>query len=380
MFAPYVFQSATRIRFGRGVAAEAAVAIGGLGARVLVVHGRDRDRAGWLLQALAAAGLAVEGMPCAGEPDLDALEASLAIARAFAPDVVVGLGGGAAMDMAKALAALTGAPGGPMDHLEVVGRGLPLSHALLPFVAIPTTAGTGSEVTRNAVIGVPARGVKVSLRDDRMLARVALVDPALTDGTPAHVTLASGLDAVVQVIEPYVSARANPMTDALCLAAIPMGLQALARLCADPGDRAARDAMAQVSLWGGLALGNAGLGAVHGLAGVLGGRTGAAHGALCGALLGPVLVANRQAAASGSVAAERLGHVERLLREGWGVGPEGVADWTTQHGLPRLRDMGVSAADLPPIIAGAQASSSMKGNPVALTDGALTALMQAALA
>ena len=379
MIAPYGFQTAGRIRFGRGVASEAVAAIRGFGARVLVVHGRDAARADWLVHGLASAGMALTGWPCAGEPDLSALEAALATVRAFGPDVVVGLGGGAAMDLGKALAALAQAPGGPMDHLEVVGRGLPMAHPILPFVAIPTTAGTGSEVTRNAVIGVPARGVKVSLRDERMLARLALVDPALTDATPPAVTLASGLDAVVQVIEPYVSLRANPVTDALCLAAIPMGLQALARLIEAPADPAARDAMAQVSLTGGIALSNAGLGAVHGLAGVLGGRTGAAHGALCGALLGPVLVANRQAAAPGSAAAERLDRVAAMLREGWGVGPEGIAGWAAARGLPGLAAMGVSAADVAPVVSAAQASSSMKGNPVALPDAALACALEAAL-
>jgi hypothetical protein len=166
-----------------------------------------------------------------------------------------------------------------MDHLEVVGRGLPLTEAPLPFIAIPTTAGTGSEATKNAVIGLHDQGRKVSLRDDRMLARLAIVDPALTDGTPWAVTLASGLDAVTQVIEPFVSVKATPYTDAISAPAISAGLMALQRL-RQGEDQDARDALAWVSLSGGLALANAGLGAVHGLAGVIGGLCPAPHGAV----------------------------------------------------------------------------------------------------
>jgi alcohol dehydrogenase class IV len=196
------------------------------------------------------------------------------VVKGFRPDWVAALGGGAAIDLGKALAALIPAPDGPMEHLEVVGKGLPLKVPPLPFIAIPTTAGTGAEVTRNAVIGLPDHGRKVSLRDERMVARVAIVDPALTDGCPRGVTLASGLDAVTQVIEPFVSVKATPYTDALARPAIATGMAALMRLMQGE-DPEARDRLAWVSLCGGLALSNGGLGAVHGFAGVIGGMTGA---------------------------------------------------------------------------------------------------------
>lgn len=364
-----------QILFGRGTAAQAAPRLAALGARGVIVHGARASRAAPLIEATGA-----RAISCPREPDLEMLTAALETARAHAPDWVAAIGGGAALDLGKALAGLIPQPGVPLDHLEVVGRGLPLSVPPLPFVAIPTTAGTGAEATKNAVIGVPdgANARKVSLRDDRMLARLAIVDPALTDGCPWPVTLASGLDAVVQVIEPYVSSKANPLTDALCRPAIGRGLRALMRLRAGE-DAAARDDMALVSLTGGIALANAGLGAVHGLAGVIGGVTGAAHGAICGSLLAPVLAANR-AQASGEPAA-RLAEVQGILAEALAVpqaqGFVALADWVRDAGLPRLADLGLGAADHARVAAAAQGSSSMKGNPVALSDDALVGIMSA---
>ncbi|MFN3576422.1 MAG: iron-containing alcohol dehydrogenase [Tabrizicola sp.] len=363
-----------RILFGRGEAAKAPDLVRGFGARALVVHGAHPARAAWLVEAMGPGTLA---LPCAGEPSLSDLEAALATARAHRPACVVALGGGAALDLGKALAALVPAPDGPMAHLEVVGKGLPLRVDPLPFVAIPTTAGTGAEVTKNAVIA--AEGRKVSLRDDRMVARLAIVDPALTDGCPRGVTLASGLDAVTQVIEPFVSVKATPYTDALTRPAIATGMRALMRLMQGE-DAEARDRMAWVSLCGGLALANSGLGAVHGLAGVIGGMTGAAHGAICGALLGPVLAANR-AAAQGRARA-RLDEVCALLAEVLGSSaaeaPAALQAWSRAEGLPDLAALGVADEDHAGIAAAALSASSMKGNPVALSEALLRGILAAA--
>jgi len=368
-----------RILFGRGEAAKVPALIAGFGRRVLVVHGASAARADWLMDGLAVQGAEITRLACCGEPDLPALEAAIAATRAFAPQVVVGIGGGAVLDMAKALAALIPAPGGVMDHLEVVGRGLPLTAQPLPFIAIPTTAGTGAEATRNAVIGVPAHGRKVSLRNEAMLARVAIVDPALTDGCPRGITLASGLDAVTQVIEPYISGRATPFTDAITRPAIAQGLAALQRLM-EGEDAGARDALAYVSLTGGMALANGGLGAVHGLAGVIGGLTGAAHGAICGVLLGPVLTANRARAPEGSVAAARMDDVAGWLSQAFGAadGPGALADWARAQGLPRLTALGLSAVQQQTVAEAALVSSSMQGNPVVLSADDLMAVMSAA--
>jgi alcohol dehydrogenase class IV len=268
-----------------------------------------------------------------------------------------------------------------LDHLEVVGKGLPLEQAPLPFVALPTTAGTGSEVTKNAVIGVPEHGRKVSLRDKRMLANLAVVDPALTDNTPRSVTLASGLDAVTQVIEPYVSCKANRLTDALCRDAIPQGLHALVTLM-DGEDAYARDDLAWTSLCGGLALANSGLGAVHGLAGVIGGMTTAPHGAVCGALLPHVLMANIAAHDLPAQSRRRLERVRNWIASALMVAPETaferLAEWSQHHGLPTLGEMGVEAKDIERIAEASVASSSMKGNPVPLSVGQLANIQRAA--
>ncbi|WP_374397891.1 iron-containing alcohol dehydrogenase [Tabrizicola sp.] len=373
---PFGITAPGRILFGRGEAAKAPALIRAFGPRGVVVHGANPARAAWLVEALGPDTLA---LPCAGEPTLADLETGLTAARAHRPGWVVSLGGGAALDLGKALAGLIPAPGGPMQHLEVVGKGLPLKADPLPFIAIPTTAGTGAEVTKNAVIGLPDLGRKVSLRDDRMVARLAIVDPALTDHCPKGVTLASGLDAVTQVIEPFVSIKATPYTDALARPAIGTGMKALMQLMQGE-DPEARDRMAWVSLCGGLTLANAGLGAVHGLAGVIGGLTGAAHGAICGALLGPVLAVNREAASG--AARNRLDEVCAVLAEVLGStaeeAPVALQAWAWAQGLPGLAALGVAEDWHRQIAAAALQASSMKGNPVSLDLPALHTVLAAA--
>lgn len=373
---PFGITSPGRILFGRGEATKAPDLIRAFGPRGVLVHGANPSRAAWLVTAL---GPDVLTLACTGEPTLSDLEAALAAARNHRPDWVCALGGGAALDMGKALAALIPAPDGPMEHLEVVGKGLPLKADPLPFIAIPTTAGTGAEVTKNAVIGLPDLGRKVSLRDERMVARLAIVDPALTDGCPKGVTLASGLDAVTQVIEPYASGRATPYTDALARPAIGLGMEALMRLMRGE-DPDARDRMAWVSLCGGLALANAGLGAVHGLAGVIGGMTGAAHGAICGALLGPVLHANRAAAEGPALA--RLEEVCTILAEVLGAtaseAPVALQAWAWAEGLPGLAALGVTEDQHADIARASLSASSMKANPVALSEAALRDILDRA--
>ena len=371
---PFAITSPGRILFGRGEAGKAPALLRGFGAQGLIVHGANPARLAGFLADLDVGQDGIATLTCAAEPSLPMLEEALTLARAHAPDWVLGLGGGSVMDLAKALAGLIPARGGPMDHLEVVGRGLPLTEAPLPFIAIPTTAGTGSEATKNAVIGLPDQGRKVSLRDDRMLARLAIVDPALTDGTPWAVTLASGLDAVTQVIEPFVSVKATPYTDAISAPAIGAGLMALQRL-RQGEDQDARDALAWVSLSGGLALANAGLGAVHGLAGVIGGLCPAPHGAVCGALLAPILRVNRDHAEAGSEAARRLDLVFATIAERLGGtakdAPDTLAHWAKAAGLPGLTAMGFVPDWQHKTAEAALGASSTKGNPVVLPHAAL---------
>ncbi|MTD99013.1 iron-containing alcohol dehydrogenase [Paracoccus sp. YIM 132242] len=376
MVPPFAFATATEILFGRGQAGAAAARVADLGRRVLLVYGRDARRADWLADALTGS---VTRFAVPREPDVDLITDG--IAAAAGAEVVVALGGGAVIDAGKAIAALVPATRPMLDHLEVVGQGLPLDHPPLPFVAIPTTAGTGAEVTRNAVIGVPDHRRKVSLRDARMLPRLAIVDPALTDGCPRAVTLASGLDAITQVIEPYVCTRANPLTDALCRDAIPRGLAAIRRLMeAENAD--ARDDMAWVSLCGGLALANAGLGAVHGLAGPLGGLTGVPHGAICGALLPHVLLANCRAATDPATT-RRLDQIARWIGAAFDTphasmaeAARALADWSHRAGLPALSALGIGPEAQEAAAAAAASSSSMKANPAALTASDLRRIME----
>ena len=373
---PFGFATAGRIRFGRGVAGEAATAARGYGRQVLLLRGGSVAWVDELARDLAAAGCEVTQLRSSGEPSVEDVRAAVAAGRGA--QVVLGVGGGAVIDLAKAAAALIPSDCDVMEHLEVVGAGLPLQADPLPMIAIPTTAGTGAEVTKNAVIAVPDAARKVSLRDDRLLPRLALVDPALTDGAPRGVTLGSGLDALVQVIEPYLSSKANPLSDALCRAAIPQGIAALKRLAAGEVP-AARDAMAYVSLSGGLALANAGLGAVHGLAGVIGGQFGAPHGLICGRLLGPALAANSDVLG----ASRRFSEVQTWLAEGFDLPETGtftalsalLDDW----GLERLNRWIPEGTDLGETAQEAAASSSMRANPCALSQDALENCIRAAL-
>jgi hypothetical protein len=373
--APFGFATAGMIRFGRGTVAEAAPFALARFRRVLVVRSASVAATDDLVRSLRA-GCEVLEIVARGEPDLPGILSGCDAARPFSPDLVIAIGGGAVIDHGKALAALLPAPHGPLRYLEVVGEGRPLDVAPLPVVAIPTTAGTGSEVTRNAVIGVPEAARKVSLRDPRLYPALAIVDPELAASCPKHVALASGLDAVTQVIEPFVSRRANPLTDALCRDAIPRGLSALRRLTGDRDD-AAWDDMALTSLTGGIALANSGLGAVHGLAGIIGGLTGAPHGAICGVLLPGVLCANRRASRADTASRTRLDWVLGEIAETFGS-LESFKSWAQEQGLPGLADFGLRPEHHPQIVSEARQSSSYAGNPVDLDDAALSEVLSEA--
>lgn len=359
---PYGFAIPGHIVFGRGTATQAAGLVLARGRRVLLVHGATVARVDWLRADLEGQGAEVALLACPGEPDVPGLEEALARLRPVQPEVIVALGGGSAIDMGKALAALLPGRGGPLDHLEVVGKGLPLIADPLPFIAIPTTAGTGAEATRNAVLTVPDHAVKVSLRDPRMIPDVALIDSTLMERAPKAVVLAAGLDAVTQVIEPYLCNRANPLTDAICRDAIPRGLRALEAVVGGPGTQDWDD-MAHVSLCGGMALSNSGLGAVHGLAGVIGGMTGATHGAICGVLLPHVLSANAALVQPGSDLAARFDWVLHEVAQVYGS-LSGFADWARMHGLPRLA---VAKIEFEGVAVKSKVSASMLANSVELS-------------
>lgn len=370
----FEFATATRILFGPGVLKELGPLLAGFGKRALVVTARDLARAVPLVEVLDGVGIPYSLFPTNGEPSVDDARRGTQQARDTGCDFVIGFGGGAAVDTAKAIAALLTNAGDPLDYLEVIGRGQPIRHASAPFIAIPTTAGTGSEVTSNAVLASEEHRVKVSLRSPLMLARLAVVDPELTITSPPHVTAASGLDALTQVIEPFVSNKANPMTDSLCREAIQRGARSLKRAYLNGQDAAAREDMAVVSLFGGLALSNAKLGAVHGFAGPFGGMFDAPHGAICARLLPFVTRMNIRALRARqpeSATLTRYAEVAGLLTGHSDATPEDGADWL--HGLchdlaiPALSTYGLREADYPAVIEKAAVASSMQGNPIKLT-------------
>ena len=382
----FAFASAGRIIFGCGSVAEAAPAAAALGRRALVVTGRDTARAAPLVAALAERGLEAALFAVPAEPTVALASAGARAARGAGAEVVLGLGGGSALDAAKAVAALAANDGDPLSYLEVVGEGRSLERPPFPVIAIPTTAGTGSEVTRNAVLAVPERGVKVSLRHEAMLPRVAIVDPELAIGLPAALTASTGLDALTQLVEPFVSIAANPLTDGLARDAIPRVPRALRRAVADGSDLAAREELALVALFGGLALANARLGAVHGLAAPLGGLVPAPHGVVCARLLPEIVAVNARALAAREPASPARARYDEIARLLTGDPAATVADAVAflralveDLSVPRLAAFGLTREAFGELIARAQHASSMQGNPLRLTDGELAEALDRAI-
>jgi alcohol dehydrogenase class IV len=370
-----------RVLFGPGRADELSGLVPTLGRSVLLCTGRDPSRHRHLLGGLDP--VAVVAVP--HEPTVDQVREATGAARTAGADVVVAIGGGSVLDLGKAVAVLLGNGTDPLDHLEVVGRGVPVERPGVPCVAVPTTAGTGAEATANAVLGSPEHGVKASIRGPHVLAAVALVDPLLTLSCPPAVTASSGLDALTQCLEPYVSPRANPATDAVAAEGLRRGARALRTAYEHGEDRAAREEMALCSLFGGIALANAKLGAVHGVAGVVGGMVDAPHGAVCAALLAPVVEANVRALRERAPAApglRRYAEVARLLtgRDGATVG-DAVA-WlrgtVAALDVPPLGAVGLRRAQYAEVATKAARSSSMQGNPVRLTEEELVTVLHAA--
>ena len=376
----FEFATATRIVFGAGRLAEAPEAVKSLGGRkVLLVTGKNPTRAEPLREGLGRLGLSTVTFAVEGEPTVELAREGTATALSQGCDAVVAFGGGSALDAGKAIAALATNGGEPLDYLEVVGRGQALRNPPLPLVAIPTTAGTGSEVTRNAVLGVKDAQVKASLRSPLMLPRLALVDPELLAGAPAAVLASSGLDALSQLLEPFLSARATPLTDALAREGMGRSARSLRRAVLEGPDAAAREDLALASLFGGLCLANAGLGAVHGFAAPVGGMFDAPHGAVCAALLPATLEVNLRALrarAPHHPALPRFQEVAVLLTGRADARAEEGITWVRELcralGVPGLGHYGLTEADVPRLVSRARAASSMKANPLVLTDEELT--------
>jgi alcohol dehydrogenase class IV len=375
----FEFATAGRIVFGAGRAAELPGLLAGLGSRVLVCTGADPERHAGLLASLE---LPAEVFPVKGEPTIEEAQTATAAAREHGADVVAAIGGGSVIDLGKAVAMLLGNGGNPLDYLEVVGAGQKITKPAAPCVAVPTTAGTGAEVTANAVLASPGHRLKASLRSPLMIPRVALVDPRLTLSCPPPVTAASGLDALTQCLEPFVSIRANPVTDGLAAEGLRRAASGLRAAYADGGDLGARADMATCSLLGGLALANAKLGAVHGLAGVIGGTAAVPHGVACAALLAPVIETNVRALRSvdrGDPVLDRYMTAAQLLTGRPTASIEFGVAWIREtialFGMPGLAAFGIGPQDADDIAAKAAVSSSMQGNPIALSHGELHAIV-----
>jgi alcohol dehydrogenase class IV len=382
----FEFATATRVVFGAGARRDLPSIARPFGRRALVVVGRSPARSEPLIAELVQAGVHCVRWSVPGEPTVDSVLTGSELARAEGCEWVLAVGGGSAIDAGKAVAALAANPGDPFEYLEVVGRDRPLACASLPFIAVPTTAGSGAEVTRNAVLTCPEQRVKASLRSALMLPRVALVDPELTLGLPAAVTAATGLDALAQLIEPYVSLRASPLIDPLCLDGIARVARTLLIAFHDGSNLPAREGMSFAALLGGMALANAGLGAIHGFAGPIGGMFPAPHGAVCAALLPHVVRANVAALAEraqGSPALGRFHAIGRALTGRPGATAADAIDWLERFRsdlqIPSLRAWGLTESHVPALVTQARRSSSMRGNPVELTDEELTGILSGAL-
>jgi alcohol dehydrogenase class IV len=382
----FEFATAGRILFGQDAVKEIKTIIRDLGKRVLIVRGSNPDRSRALETMLGASEIDCFPFEVHGEPTIERIEEGVTQARQAHADVVIGFGGGSVIDSAKAIAGLVTNPGPIQEYLEVIGKGKQVTVPSLPCVAVPTTAGTGAEVTRNSVLASREHRVKVSLRSPYFLPRFAIVDPKLTCDLPPSVTATTGLDALTQLIEPYVCIRSNPITDGLCVEGMRRAARSLRRAYERGEDISAREDMALASLFGGFSLANAGLGAVHGFAAPIGGMFPAPHGAVCAALLPHVMEINiraiRQRAPDNAV----LGRYDSIAVILTGCAKStsiDVIQWITELcgelNVPGLQNYGIAETDIPSLVEQAAKAGSMKANPILLTTEELAEALHRAL-
>jgi len=382
----FEFATAGRIIFGPGTIGEIGDLAAVMGRRAFLVTGKNVDRAAPVIEQLKTQGMTITQFSIPGEPTTDLVLTAVDNARRGACEFVIGMGGGSVLDAGKVVAALLTNDGELMDYLEIIGGGQALSRKPAAYIAIPTTAGTGAEVTRNAVLDAPQHRVKVSMRSPLMLPDLALIDPELTYSIPPEITAVTGLDAFTQLLEAYVSVQANPLTDGICREGLQRAARSLKKAYLDGKNTNARRDMCLSSLFGGLALANAKLGAVHGFAGPLGGMYPAAHGALCAGLLPFVMEANikaLQSRAPDSPALDRYDEVARLVT--------GLPTARTADGIAWVRNLyeqldveplavyGIESEAFADIVAKARQASSMKGNPIELTEDALLEILHKAV-
>ena len=382
----FEFSTAAKIIFGVGKLNSIRALIEEYHSRVLIVSGAPEEISDRLFNQLDLPGVNWKFTTIDQEHTVDVVREVVELARVELTSLLIGIGGGSALDTAKATAALVTNPGNITDYLEVIGLNKPLNNPSLPLIAIPTTSGTGSEVTRNAVIGSPTHHVKVSLRSPHLLPRIALVDPELTLSVPPSITAITGLDALTQLIEPFTCSSPNPLTDAFCLEGIQCVARSLLKAYDDGSNLRSREDMSLASLFSGLALANAKLGAVHGLAGSIGGEIPAHHGAICASLLPNVMASNISALINrspGHPTLERYTKVGKLLSGDPAATIDTAVQWVQtfcQHAnIQPLSFFGLTETHFSKIIEKALKASSMKGNPITLTEDELRNILQRSL-
>jgi alcohol dehydrogenase class IV len=382
----FEFATARHIIFGPGKLSELPALAGKAGQRAALVTGSSAERIRPVFQILKKSGVNPVAFSITGEPTTDRIAGLARQAREQECDFVIAFGGGSVIDAGKAIAALLTNTRDLMDYLEVIGKGDPLSEEPAPCIAIPTTAGTGAEVTRNAVLLSPEHRVKVSMRHPGMLPTVALVDPELTVSVPPEITASTGLDAFTQLLEAFVSLKANPLTDGICREGLKRIANSIYRAYTHGHDLAARTDMAFGSLCGGLALANAGLGAVHGFAGPIGGMFSAPHGMVCASLLPAVVETNYGALTQrepDNPALEKYNEAACIVLKNSTAKIEDAFERlkgiSIQMFVPGLEDYGVLKSDFPALVEKAKQASSMKGNPIRLTDAELMNILEESL-
>jgi alcohol dehydrogenase class IV len=379
----FEFATAKWIIFGEGSAKKIADNALNLGSKPLIVTGKNQNRCKFLLDDFVEKNIKFEIFSVKGEPTTGVVTECLNLSKRNKIDVIIGIGGGSAIDAGKAVSALITNSGDLFDYLEVIGRGKPIKNPTIPFIAVPTTAGTGTEVTKNAVIKSDEHSVKVSLRSPFMLPDIAILDPVLTYSMPKEVTASTGLDAFTQVIEPYVSIKANMLTDAICKEGIKRISRSLLKAFNNPLDKKAREDMCIGSLFGGIALANAKLGAVHGFAGPMGGMIDAAHGVICGILLPYVIKANIKALEERKPTSEvfkKYEKVAKIVTKKDNAKPRDLVQWTDELyeklNMPHLSEVDLKEEQIDELIEKAKISNSMKGNPIVLTNEELRGIIK----
>jgi alcohol dehydrogenase class IV len=370
----FEFATSTRIIFENNSFEKVPGLIEGLGNKVFIVTGKNTSLANRLSGLLKEKNLQIGIFSIDSEPTTSDIEKGTELAKKAGSNIVVGIGGGSAIDSAKAIAALAPNKGELTDYLEVIGKGRKLEESPLPCIAIPTTSGTGAEVTKNSVIKSTLHKVKVSLRSDLMFPKLAVIDPFLTFTMPPSLTATTGVDALTHLLETFVSKNANPFIDVLCREGMKLISESLIQAFNEGNNPEAREKMAMASMLGGMALANVKLGAVHGFAGPLGGMFPIPHGAVCACLLPAVMKVNIEALkiAGEQKQLSKFDEVARILtRNSSAHAADGVV-WVNELvkklQIPSLSEYLISTEIFQGLVEMAKNSSSMKGNPVELDD------------